>query len=178
MFLDIMKDIDSDFVKYHTDGSLGEYLKKILDEYEEHGYFKDRMKEALIKTDRNEIKKAWTEVKSFFMFVYSRYDHTPKRANVNNELDKKLREKIFAFAYRVELYRTKLSRDRDKDFIVNKFLTLYSSDEKKELSEIFDKLINSTTFKDAYNHTKVIFRIWWDELWGYVYYCDIFLPDK
>lgn len=58
MFLDIMKDIDSDFVKYHMDGSLGEYLKKILDEYEEHGYFKDRMKEALIKTDRNEIKKA------------------------------------------------------------------------------------------------------------------------
>ena len=93
------------------------------------------------------------------MFVYSRYDHTPKRANVNNELDKKLREKIFAFAYRVGPYRTKLSRDRDMDFVVNRFLTLYSSDEKKELSEIFDKLINSTTFKDAYNHTKTIFRI-------------------
>ena len=45
------------------------------------------------------------------------------------------------------------------DFVVNRFLTLYSSDEKKELSEIFDKLINSTTFKDAYNHTKAIFRI-------------------
>ncbi len=66
---------------------MGEYLKKILDEYEEHGYFKERLKEALIKTDRNEIKKTWTEVKFFFMFVYSRYDHTPKRVNVNNELD-------------------------------------------------------------------------------------------
>lgn len=52
------------------------------------------------------------------MFVYSRYDHTPKRANVNNELDKKLREKIFAFAYRVEPYRTKLSRDRDMDLLL------------------------------------------------------------
>ena len=36
-----------------------------------------------------------------------------------NELDKKLREKIFAFAYRVEPYRTKLSRDRDMVFVVN-----------------------------------------------------------
>ena len=52
------------------------------------------------------------------MSVYSRYDHTPKRANVNNELDKKLREKIFAFAYRVEPYRTKLSRDRDMDLLL------------------------------------------------------------
>ena len=56
------------------------------------------------------------------MFVYSRYDHTPKRANVNNELDEKLRKKIYEFAYKVELYRTKLSRDRDMDFVVNKFL--------------------------------------------------------
>ena len=178
MFLDIMKDIDSDFVKYHTEGSLGEQLKKILDEYEEHGYFKDRMKEALIKTDKRWIKKAWTEVKSFFMFVYSRYDHTPKRANVNIELDKKLWRKIYKFAYWIEPYRTELSRARDMNFVVSKFLTLYSNDEKKELLGIFDKLINSTTFKDAYNHTKAIFRIWWDELWGYVYYCDIFLPDK
>ena len=69
MFLDIMKDIDSDFVKYHTDGSLGEYLKKILDEYEEHGYFTDRMKETLIKTDRNEIKKLELKLNLFYVCI-------------------------------------------------------------------------------------------------------------
>ena len=69
MFLDIMEDIDSDFVKYHTDRSLDEYLKKILDEYEEHGYFKDRMKEALIKTDRNEIKKFELKLNLFYVCI-------------------------------------------------------------------------------------------------------------